>query len=144
MSVKQWWKSTTHRARFHSAVGLFVLMLVGIGVISSEIDSYQFNRLPAEEQERIRQETARIDAERARELLQRSTAAHEEALRRAASAREEAQRAAVREAELDEHKANVRACIEAATKLLPGLWTSDDVKSRIEADCAEREARRSE
>jgi len=45
---------------------------------------------------------------------------------------------------LEMHKANVRACIEAATKLLPGLWPDDDVKNKIEADCAEREARRSE
>lgn len=144
MGIKLWWKSTTPRARFYSAVGMFVLTLVGISAISSAIDSYRFNRLPVTEQERIRQETARINAESTREFLQRSAAEHEEELRRTALAREEARLAAVREAELDEHKANVRACIEAATKLLPGLWTSDDVKSRIEADCAEREARRSE
>ena len=137
MSIKQWWKSTTLGTRFFVVVVTFLLMLIGIGMVSAAIDSYQLSRLPAAEQERIRQERARIDAERTRELLQQAAAAREEAQQAAA-------REAVREAELDEHKANVRACIEAATKLLPGLWVSDDAKGRIEADCAEREARRSE
>ncbi len=39
------------------------------------------------------------------------------------------------------HKSNVKACIESAKKYLPGLWPSGEAEAKIEADCAEREAR---
>jgi len=45
------------------------------------------------------------------------------------------------EAALEAHRANVEACIERATRLLPGMLPNPLAKSKIQADCAEAEAR---
>jgi len=39
------------------------------------------------------------------------------------------------------HAARAQACIDAASAALPGFWHSKDAETRIEAECALREAR---
>ena len=45
---------------------------------------------------------------------------------------------------LAQQRAKVGKCVEERKKLLPGLWPSGEAAARIEADCADREAKRAE
>lgn len=117
------------RGIWRPVIAVFVA-LVGL-VTYVLIDNARVRRLSAEEQGRVQAEMLRSAQERDR--------LRQEAAAQAEVRRVEEQEDSIREVDLERHKANVAACTEAAAKYLP--WSSVGAKAKIEADCAEKEAR---
>ncbi len=123
MTLKERWKAAAPWNRFNFVWMVMVAGVLVAGVVAGLVEEDRDARLPPSIQERMREVNDRDEAERVRR------------------SREEARIAAARQAQVEAHKAHVRVCIDAATKYLPGLWPSSEAKGKIEADCAEREAR---
>lgn len=135
------WQTLDWRTRgFFVSLAMLCAVLAFGGVVGA-VQQYRFNELPAEEQERIRAENKRREEQSSRQLredIRREVARRAEQIE---MEKVQEQERATRQAELEMHKANVEACVEAAEKYLPGIWPSAEAKARIEADCAMREAR---
>ena len=148
MSLWKRWKSADPKTQGKIEVAILLGGLVLLGLIWHEVEEYRFEQLPRAQQEEILTKR-RLDAETAEQARLKQAATAEQArLTRAAQAeqaRQERERQAdeqrAEELLLEAHKIRVKQCIEAAKKYLPGLWPSSEAEAKIEADCAEREAR---
>lgn len=141
MLLRRWWADEPWGTKaFLACCVAFVCMIV-LGVNNAFVEEREFAKLPKAEQERILA-NRRADADRAA----RSSRAEADRISKVTAMRREAeeQQRAMEEFQdqiVEAHKASVKSCIETAKKYLPGLWPSNDAIAKIEADCAEREAR---
>jgi hypothetical protein len=134
MGLAEHWRSADRGTRAFIVIVSILGICIAIGLIDEAIKEHEFKKLPPEEQARRIAEDKRW----AKEAAQRRRQDTRRLL--AAQAEERAAKDAL-EREQEFHRDNVKACVEAAAKYLPGLWPSAEAKARIEADCAMREAR---
>jgi len=137
MSLWKRWKSADPKTQGKIEVAILLGSLVLLGLIWHEVEEYRFQQLPRAQQEQVLTKR-RLDAEAAEQARLNRVAQAEQA-RQERERQADEQRA--EELLLEAHKIRVKLCIEAAKKYLPGLWPSSEAEAKIEADCAEREAR---